>query len=176
MIPGARRNPYNGHMHGLTPEETQTLVELLTRHRWVALATVNQGEPLASQVAVVPDSEPVCYLMHLSELAPHTRNLLADQRASLLFAQSDLEPGADPQTLARVSLQGAVSELTRDHTGYPAARERYLAALPHAEVQFGLGDFRLLRFVASHARLICGFGRAHRLDGNTLNEYLSTSG
>jgi len=162
-------------MRGPTPDEIQMLAGLLTRTRWVSLATADGNVPLASQVAVVADAEPAAYLMHLSGLAPHTRNLLANPQASLLFAQPDLHPDADPQTLARVTLQGVVAEIPHDQVDHAAARARYLAVLPHAAVQFGLGDFRLLRFVTHHARLICGFGRAHRLGRDTLAGYLTSS-
>jgi len=162
-------------MRGLTPDEIKTLVELMTHNRWAALATVNHDEPLASQVAVAVGADAGTFLMHLSDLAPHTRNLLAHPQASLLFAQRDVDPGTDPQTLARVSLQGVVTEILREHAEYADARRRYLAALPQAEVQFGLGDFHLLRFRADQARYICGFGRAHQFGRDRLNDYLTSS-
>jgi len=162
-------------MSGLTPNEHETLVELVSRTRWAALATASHDEPLASQVAVVADAEPGVFLLHLSGLALHTRNLQANPRASLVFAQADGDPGRDPQTLARISLQGSVTSIPRDHEDYAAGRARYLATLPQAEVQFGLGDFHLLRFRTEHARLVCGFGRAHRLGIETLKGLLTAS-
>lgn len=155
-------------MSGLTPEEERTLVALLARTRWTALATARDDEPLASWVATVADVEPGHFLMHLSHLALHTRYLMANPRASLTFSEPDCEADRDPQTLARVSLQGRVGEIARDSADYLAARARYLAALPEAQVQFGLGDFYLMRFMTDSVRFVPGFGRAHRLDAETL--------
>lgn len=174
MITSLRSRAYNGRVSGLTPEEEQILIALLTRTRWAALATARDDEPLASWVATVADGEPGQYLLHLSHLALHTRYLIANPRASLTFSEPDREADRDPQTLARVSLQGRVTEIARDSADYIAARARYLTALPEAQVQFGLGDFYLMRFVTDNARFVPGFGRAHRLAAETLNDLLTT--
>lgn len=181
-VPAAREFPrvpspaYNARVSPLTPEERQALVTLLTGSRWAALATARDSEPLASWVAVAPAAEPGHYLLHLSRLAPHTRNLQANPRAALAFSEPDRDRSRDPQTLARVSLQGRVETIARDAAGYPAARERYLACLPQAGVQFTLGDFSLLRFVAESARFVAGFGRAHRLDAGAVRSLLASRG
>lgn len=168
MISAIRRPAYNGGVNGPTPAEQQTLVQLLSRTRWAALATAREDEPLASWVAVVPDAEGGCFLLHLSHLAQHTRYLLANPRASLGFTEPDRDPARDPQTLARVSLQGRVVEIPRAHADYVPGRARYLATLPEASVQFGLADFYLMRFEPESARFVPGFGRVHRLNIDTL--------
>lgn len=175
MITSLRSPAYNGRVSGLTPEEEQTLMGLLTRTRWAALATARDNEPLASWAATVADAEPGHFLMHLSHLALHTRYLMENPRASLTFSEPDREPDRDPQTLARVSLQGRVEAIARDGADYLASRARYLAALPAAEVQFGLGDFYLMRFVTDSARFVPGFGRAHRLGTEALHNVLMRS-
>jgi putative heme iron utilization protein len=175
VIPAVRRPAYNGRVSGLTPEEAQMLVALLTQTRWAALATARDDEPLASWVAVVGDPEPGHYLLHLSHLALHTRFLLVNSRASLAFSEPDRDPDRDPQTLARASLTGRVVEIARDSADYLAGRARYLAALPASELQFGLGDFYLMRFETDSARFVPGFGRAHRLGIEALNTLLTPS-
>lgn len=173
MISVLRSRAYNGRVSGLTPEEQQVLVTLLTQTRWAALATARADEPLVSWVAVVADATPGHLLLHLSQLALHTRNLQENPRASLGFSELDRDPARDPQTLARVSLTGRVVAVARAGAGYAAARARYLAALPASAIQFELGDFQLLRFETDGARFVPGFGRAQRLDAETLRNLLA---
>jgi len=156
-------------MATLTSDERQALASLLTSNRWAVLATSHDGEPLAAWVAVAPAGEGAHYLLHLSQLSLHTRHLLANPCASLAFSEQDHDLARDPQTLKRVSLQGRVEIIERGSPDYDSARERYLKNLPHAQIQFSLGDFLLMRFVPTTARFVSGFGRAHRLDVSALS-------
>jgi hypothetical protein len=150
----------------MTPDERTTLARLLRESRWAALATARDNELLASWVAVVP--EDAGFLMHISHLALHTRYLLANPRASLAFSEPDADSSRDPQTLVRVSVQGNIEWISRYGADWDAARSGYLARLPHAAVQFDLGDFYLARLVAQSARYVPGFGRVHLLDADEL--------
>lgn len=64
-------------------------VELIRAQRWAALGTIGGEGPLASMVAYVAEPDPANLLMFLSRLSQHTRNLLADPRASLAVAVPD---------------------------------------------------------------------------------------
>ncbi|MDD3449632.1 MAG: pyridoxamine 5'-phosphate oxidase family protein [Gammaproteobacteria bacterium] len=143
-------------------EDELLLAELLCGRRWGALATASADGPLASMVAFV--AEPGCsgILLHLSRLAAHTRNLLAEPRASLVIGAPDGGAG-DPQTLARVTLSGAVEVVEPDAADYATARARYLERLPGAGPRFGFGDFGLFRLRPREARYVGGFGRAWTL-------------
>src|SRR5437764_13508989 len=103
-------------------------------------------------------------LLLLSRLAAHTKNLLADSRASLFIG--DRSAVEDPQAGARVSLIGRVAPLPA--TGAAGARDRYLAAWPRAADSLALGDFSSWRLEIEEARLIAGFGEIRWLDGATL--------
>lgn len=144
--------------------ETEKLVELLCTRRWGALASAREGEPLASWVAFVADDELTGFIMHVSRLALHTRYLIDNPRASLAVSETDTDSARDPQTLARVSVQGTVEFFERDTPAWKRAQARYLRQLPDAESLFGFSDFHLLRLVPQWARFVPGFGRAHRLD------------
>ena len=98
-------------------------------------------------------------LLLLSRLAAHTKNLLADPRASLFIG--DRSAAEDPQAGGRVSLLGRVAPLPEGDA--PDARERYLA-----RDYLALGDFSFWRFEAEEARLIAGFGEIRWLDGAAL--------
>jgi putative heme iron utilization protein len=103
-------------------------------------------------------------LLLLSRLAAHTKNLLADPRASLFVG--DRSAVEDPQAGARISLLGRVAPLPA--ADEPDARARYLAAWPRAAQYLALGDFTFWRFEIEEARLIAGFGEIRWLDGAAL--------
>src|SRR5689334_23794276 len=91
-----------------------------------ALATLmpESGDPYCSlvNVATAHDGSP---LMLLSTLAVHTKNVLADSRASLML---DERKSGDPLEGARVMMMGRVS-VSDDEV----MRGRYLARHPEAE-------------------------------------------
>src|SRR5262249_42596681 len=126
--------------------------KLLREARSGALATLmaGSGDPYCSlvNVATAADGAP---LLLISRLAVHTRNLLADPRVSLML---DERREGDPLEGARVMLQGNAAA-----TGDPAARRRYLARHPEAEMFAGFADFAFYRIAVTGAHLVAGFGR-----------------
>lgn len=129
------------------------------REAWKAtLSTLARsgGHPYGSLVAVAtePDGSP---LLLLSDLAEHTKNLSADQRASILFDGTGTARGA--LTGARVTVVGRVVEAAAE-----PARQRYLARHPDAAGFIGFADFRLYALRVEWAHLVAGFGRIVRLD------------
>jgi len=150
-------------------EEKHHLMHLIRSQRWAALATLAEDGPLASMVAYVPEPGLGGFLLHLSRLAAHTRNLLQDGRASLVITETDTGEG-DPQTLARVSIQARVAVLSRDSEEFSAARAAYIHRLPEAELLFGFSDFVLFRLGPVEARYIGGFARAYTLSGGQLQK------
>ncbi|HMF43703.1 MAG TPA: pyridoxamine 5'-phosphate oxidase family protein [Polyangia bacterium] len=101
----------------------------------------------------------------LSRLAAHTKNLLADPRASLFVG--DRSAAEDPQAGARISLLGRMAPLPAPDE--PDARARYLKAWPRAADYLALGDFSFWRLDIEEARLIAGFGEIRWLDGAALH-------
>jgi len=110
------------------------------------------GYPFATILPFVPDENhrPVFFI---SRLAEHTKNLLADPRASFLIAQPN---GEDVQTGARVTVAGEVRPI--DATDGLAAR--YLRYHPEAKQLLEFGDFAFFRLEPARLRLIAGFGQA----------------
>jgi putative heme iron utilization protein len=149
---------------------------LLRRHRWGALATLEpDGTPYASSVAFVVEADFSGVLLHLSSLAPHTRNLLQRPAVSLLVSETDAGDG-DPQTLPRLSLLGDITAIARDSADYAPARQTYLRRLPSAEPLFEFGDFRLFRLVPREARFVGGFASARRFDASALRQAARSEG
>ena len=92
-------------------------------------------------------------LILISTLAEHTKNLLADERASLI-----VHPCAeDAQAGGRVTLVGRARPVEEK----AALRARYLRYLPQAEQYFDMHDFRFFRLEIEAVRYIGGFGKIH---------------
>jgi len=128
---------------------------LLRRSRQGALATlmVGSGDPYCSLVNLAshPDGSPI---LLISRLALHTRNILGDNRVSLML---DERAAGDPLEGARIMLAGLAEEASQDDTGL--LRRRYLSAHPSAEAFVDFKDFSFFRIVPSGAHLVAGFGR-----------------
>jgi putative heme iron utilization protein len=129
-----------------------TAKKLMRESRSGALATLvaGSGDPYCSlvNVATAVDGTP---LLLISRLAIHTRNVLADPRASLML---DERKEGDPLQGARVMLMGTVAK-----TESPDARRRYLAYQPEAEMFADFADFAFYELKLKGAHLVAGFGR-----------------
>ncbi|MDG4553395.1 MAG: pyridoxamine 5'-phosphate oxidase family protein [Candidatus Competibacter sp.] len=144
-------------------QEQRLMVNLIRDRRWAALATQGPDGPDASWVAYVPEPDCGGFLLHLSTLSAHTRNLLAHSRAGLAISEPERD-NEDPQTLARATIQGEVAILSKDNADYREATQRYQERLPDSAPRFEFGDFLLLRLIPIRIRFIGGFARAHTLD------------
>lgn len=153
----------------MKPEELSIVAELIRGQRQAALGTLRAGAPFVSLVAYAAEPGFAGFLLHLSRLAPHTGNLLADPRASLLIAESD-DGRDDVQTLARITVVGTVAPFSAESADYAAARACYLSRLPAAEPLFDFPDFTLFRFTPTEARYIGGFARAFTLTAEHLRQ------
>jgi putative heme iron utilization protein len=129
-----------------------TAKKLMRESRSGALATLQagSGDPYCSlvNVATAADGAP---LLLISRLAMHTKNILADPRASLML---DERKEGDPLQGARVMLTGT-AVVTSDES----ARRRYLARQPEAEAFASFGDFAFYEIKLKGAHLVAGFGR-----------------
>lgn len=126
--------------------------KLMREARSGALATLmaGSGDPYCSlvNVATAVDGTP---LLLISRLVVHTKNALADPRASLML---DERKEGDPLQGARVMLMGTVQK-----TESPDARRRYLAYQPEAEMFADFADFAFYELKLKGAHLVAGFGR-----------------
>jgi putative heme iron utilization protein len=125
---------------------------LLESQREGVLATLSKrhgGYPFGSLTpyALTSEGDPI---LLLSALAEHTRNVLADPRASLFVQRGDVE---DSQAEARVTLLG-----TANLSPEPEHRTRYVARHPRGEEYLSLGDFATYVLRVEHIRFVAGFG------------------
>jgi putative heme iron utilization protein len=142
---------------------------LVLRERWAALATTHEGSPLATMVAYAPRADLSVLWLFVSEMSAHTRDLLADPRASLAVTAPDTGTG-DPQLLPRVTLTGKAERTPPDSPAYEPGKALYLARFPEAEDRLALGDFHLFGFTPESARYVGGFAQALRIDAERLRE------
>jgi heme iron utilization protein len=130
----------------------QAATKLLREARSGALATLvpGSGDPYCSlvNVATAIDGAP---LMLLSNLALHTKNILADARVSLML---DERKENDPLEGARVMLMGRCAKISGT-----AASDSYLRRHPDARAYANFADFSFYRMEVMGAHLVAGFGR-----------------
>lgn len=143
--------PSNAPRDALSPAEATRL--LMRRALKASLATLESstGHPYASLVTIATDVDGTPLLL-ISTLALHTKNLLADGRASLLFDGTDAT--GDPLAGGRVTLIGRAQKSDR-----ATARDRFLTRQPHASGYADFPDFAFYELVPDRAHYIGGFGR-----------------
>jgi len=130
--------------------------QILRRARSGTLATLADGAPYASLVTIASDPAGDVLLL-LSDLADHTRNLKADDRASLLLEEA--RGRVNPQTGPRIGLQGRVAPIVGG-----AASTRFLAHHPSARGYAGFADFGFYRLGVERVHYVGGFARAHWIE------------
>jgi hypothetical protein len=145
--------------------ERAEAVRALVREARHGLLATNGLEPAGFPygslvpVAMLAEGEP---LLLISHLAQHTKNLVADPRASVLvMAKAE----GDPQQAARATLIGKARRL--EGPEHEAARAKWLVAHPGGEMYFEL-DFRLWALRPDEARYVGGFGAAAWVSGSEI--------
>ena len=142
------------------PDASVTARRLIRTQDRAILSTLHGdrvGWPYGSLVmtACEHDATP---LMFISDLAEHTRNIKRDSRVSLLFNGTDgLD---DPLTGPRATILGRARVNKSE-----AARARFLARHPSAEIYAGFSDFHLYSVDVESAHIVAGFGRIDWVDG-----------
>ncbi len=120
----------------------------------------DDGTPYGSLVNVASDAAGRPIIL-ISSLAWHTQNLLADGRASLLFAVGG-EYG-DALESTRVTVLGRF-EASED----AGLRARYLAWHVPARDYAGFGDFSIWRMVPERVHTVAGFGRIESMAADAM--------
>ena len=129
------------------------------RHASLATLEGKDGFPSASLAALATDSDGTPHIL-MSRLSNHTRNLLADPRASLLIG--DIGKG-DALAHPRITLFARARELKRASPEHSRMRRRFLAKNPKAALYVDFGDFLFMAFDLERASLNGGFGKAFEL-------------
>lgn len=150
----------------------QALRALFHSQRVAALGTLDaDGKPFVSMVPFAVDTQAATLVIHVSLLAPHTRNLLSNPAVSVMVMQPEV-PGEPVHALPRVSLEGLARRPLPDSPEGQSARQAYLTRFPEAEPMTHLGDFSFVQVTLGSARHVAGFGTARPVDVDDLASVL----
>lgn len=106
------------------------------------------------------------YYVLISEIAEHTRNLLASPKVSFMLLEDELNC-KQIYARKRLSYKANAQVITRDSNNWTTA-------ITGLQSRFGeiidslssLSDFRLFRLTPSTGRFVKGFGQAYTVEGN----------
>jgi putative heme iron utilization protein len=152
----------------MNAEAQQVLVRLIRDQRIAAMGTLRSGAPEVTMVLFAASQDCTQFDLHVSKLAHHTQNMQKDPRVSLMISESDTGT-RDPQSLARLSIQGEARQVEPSATDYESIRPAYLSKFPQSEMMFRLGDFSSFRIQPHTARLVAGFAQVYNL---TLKDFV----
>lgn len=151
------------------------LLTLLRGRSTAALGTLtDSGEVALSMVPYAIDPAGGTFVILISGLAAHTRQLQVHPRASLLVCDSE-DRADNVHALARVSLDVEADWPIVDSEDAQAASATYLARHPAAELLTQLPDFRWVRLRPLQARHVAGFGAARTLDQSRLSALIQNN-
>lgn len=145
-------------------EVGQEIVRLAREQRVASLGTLLDGHPLVTMVLFDATLDLSAFHIHVSRLAQHAKALAQSPKVGLMIAAPDSH-SRNPQTLARLSIQGFAEMIDPQSPAFEEARDAYLRKFPQSEISFQLGDFFLVRIRPAAARLVSGFGAIHDLSG-----------
>lgn len=151
-------------------DPAEVLAQLKARVQSIMLATLgDDGEPHAGYTPFLLDNGDI--VIFVSQLALHTRDLLANGRASAMII-SDEADSSQIFARTRVSYQCRAQIVKKEDASYDSLLDRF-------EQQHGkmigllrqLPDFILFRLVPHHGQFVMGFGKAFKLTGEKLNQF-----
>ncbi|MCH9699667.1 MAG: pyridoxamine 5'-phosphate oxidase family protein [Gammaproteobacteria bacterium] len=139
-----------------------------SRFKSVILATAtSQADVNSSYAPFVLDSQNRVYVF-ISALAKHTRNLLANPQASLLWIE-DEQNTENIFARKRLALHCSSASIDRDTPVWSSILD--LFETTHGETVSllkTLNDFQLIRFEVHNGTFVRGFGKAVPVYGNSL--------
>jgi heme iron utilization protein len=145
-----------------TIQKQQAARQLLLQQSFGVLSTISldmPGYPFGSVTPYCVDDQcrPVIYI---SQIAQHTKNIVADSRVSLTVVENNRDTDD-------VQAQGRVTCIADARPLGPAeahARERYFRYFPSARAYDQTHDFAFFRLELVRVRFIGGFGQIYWVD------------
>ncbi len=156
----------------MNKKQVSTLCQILRTQQVAALGTLQEGQPFVSMVpyAVLPGGQGL--VIHVSQLAAHTQDMLAHPQVSLMaMALPAAEVSA--QATARITIQGHAQQCRDSDFGHEQAKVAYLSRFPDSRELFGFSDFSLFVIAPMSVRVVAGFAQASTLSAAEFAEILS---
>ncbi len=138
---------------------TARAVELVRECKVAALGTLHRGLPSVSMVPYAIIGDPFSFVVLVSALAAHTKEMLNDPNVALMIIEPESET-KPPHMLARVSMKGIAVPISRADPRFGPAAAAYAARFPDMVGLFELSDFTLFAIAPSAVRVIAGFAQA----------------
>lgn len=141
-------------------QANQQYQKLIQDQQTVLLSTVSiQGQPECSYAPYVRDAQGAFYIF-VSELASHTKNMLQNERASVLFIQNEKEAN-NLFARERAVFDCTISEIQQQDESYNTQLNKMTDELGETiDLLRSLPDFHLLKLLPVKGRYIAGFGQA----------------
>lgn len=155
----------------MTSDHAQILRDLLRTQEVAALGTLHKDQPYVSMVPFAPLPDGTDFIIHVSQLAAHTKDMLASPPVSLLVIAPPTPEGM-AQELARITVQGEAMQLAGGTPGHAAAKAAYLTRFPRSAPMFGFSDFSLFAIMPESIRFVGGFAQATTISPAMLAEAL----
>lgn len=156
----------------MKPDHARILRDLLRTQEVAALGTLHAGQPYVSMVPFALFPGGTSFIIHVSQLAAHTKDMLASPQVSLLVVALPT-PEVMAQELARITIQGEAVQVASGTPEHAAAKAAYLSRFPRSEPMFGFSDFSLFAIVPRSIRFVGGFAQATTISPEMLAEVLS---
>lgn len=156
----------------MTPAHAKTLGDLLRTQEVAALGTLHKSQPYVSMVPFALRPGSTDFIIHVSQLAAHRKDMLASPQVSLLVIAPPT-PGVIAQELARITVQGEAGQVVAGTPEHAAAKAAYLTRFPQSEMMFGFSDFSLFAIVPASIRFVGGFAQATTISPETLASALN---
>lgn len=130
----------------------------------VILGTASaEGEPDASVAAALLDGENT-FVIYISGLAAHTRNLRGNPRASVLLVEAETA-ATPPLARPRLTFACTAAPVARESAEHAAFVAQFRAKFGSViDVVEGLPDFQFVRLTPQRGRVVVGFGAAFEVD------------
>jgi putative heme iron utilization protein len=148
-----------------SPEVVGEALALLQRSQQGVLSTVSQklgGYPFGSVITFSGDrrNRPVILI---SDIAEHTKNIVADPRVSITV----IEGGDDIQASGRLTVVGNAKRIA-DSAQLEDAAQRFYRRFPQAVDYHRFHDFHFYCIEPTRLRYIGGFGRIHWVEASAV--------